>query len=131
METADSSAATSDQLTALRAVISKFLNDSVRPKIRELETEGQFPREIYEQLGDIGAFGCIFSEELGGSKMGFEALATVSEEIAYAYPPLSACMNLQAATVPLTIQNWGTSEQVMKYVPGLITGRLLGSNAMS
>ena len=63
--------------------------------------------------------------------MGFEALAIVSEEIAYAYPPLSACMNLQAATVPLTIQNWGTSDQVKEYVPGLIAGKLLGSNAMS
>ena len=40
-------------------------------------------------------------------------------------------MNLQAATVPLTIANWGTQEQVDRYVPGLLAGELLGCNAMT
>jgi len=40
-------------------------------------------------------------------------------------------MNLQAATVPLTIKNWGRPDQVDKYVPGLIAGQVLGSNAMT
>ncbi len=65
LDTTKSATATADQLIALRSVITKFLKDSVGSKILELETDGQFPREIYKQLGDIGAFGCIFSEELG------------------------------------------------------------------
>src|SRR4030095_15853159 len=51
--------------------------------------------------------------------------------LAYAYPPLSAAMNLQAATVPLTIANWGSPEVVQEYVPDLIAGRKFGANAMS
>jgi alkylation response protein AidB-like acyl-CoA dehydrogenase len=47
------------------------------------------------------------------------------------YPPLSAPMNLQAATVPLTIANWGTPELVERYVPGLVSAELLGCNAMT
>ena len=40
-------------------------------------------------------------------------------------------MNLQAATVPLTIANWGTPELVERYVPGLVSAELLGCNAMT
>jgi glutaryl-CoA dehydrogenase (non-decarboxylating) len=47
------------------------------------------------------------------------------------YPPLSAAMNLQAATVPLTIANWGTPEVVREHVPDLIAGVELGCNAMT
>ena len=96
-----------EELSALRATIKKFCLDKIKPEIRNLEKKGDFPRALYEELGDIGAFGCIFSPEIGGSDMGFEALSIVSEELAYCYPPISAAMNLQAATVPLTIQNWG------------------------
>ena len=125
------SVASAEDLAALRSVLQKFCAENIRPRIRELENAEQFPRELYKALGELGAFGCIIPEELGGSNMGFEALALVSEELAYAYPPVSAAMNLQAATVPLTIKNWGRPDQVSKYVPGLINGTVLGSNAMT
>jgi glutaryl-CoA dehydrogenase (non-decarboxylating) len=123
--------ATQEEIAALRETMREFGREEIRPKIRELEKAGEFPRELYRALGSLGAFGCAFPEEVGGSNMGFEALAVVAEELAYAYPPLSAAMNLQAATVPLTIRNWGRRELVEKYVPRLISGELLGFNAMT
>jgi alkylation response protein AidB-like acyl-CoA dehydrogenase len=82
-------------------------------------------------MGELGFFGCCFPESLGGTDAGFGALAAVAESLAWVYPPLSAAMNLQAATVPLTIANWGRPELVDRFVPGLIQGTLLGCNAMS
>lgn len=120
-----------EEIAALRETLRSYCSQEVRPRVRALEDAGDFPREIYRALGELGAFGCIFPEDLGGSNMGFEALAVVAEELAYAYPPLSAAMNLQAATVPLTIRNWGRRDQVDRYVPGLIAGAILGSNAMT
>lgn len=119
------------ELTALRDTLRAFGRERIRPQVRALEEAGAFPRELYRELGALGAFGCIVPPELGGSAMGYEALAIVSEELAYAYPPLSAAMNLQAATVPLTIRNFGTAAQIARYVPGLIAGESLGCNAMT
>ncbi len=82
-------------------------------------------------MGELGFFGPMLPDDVGGTELGYRALAIIAEELAYAYPPLSACMNLQAATVPLTIANWGTAEQRDRYVPGLIAGELLGCNAMT
>src|SRR5262249_38151869 len=90
-----------------------------------------FPRELYRQMGELGFFGCIAPEELGGTAAGYRALAIVSEWLAWSYPPLSAGMNLQAATVPLTIANWGAPDLAERFVPGLVPGGLLGYNGMS
>jgi alkylation response protein AidB-like acyl-CoA dehydrogenase len=120
-----------DELAALRELVREFGRKEIRPRVRELEEKAEFPRELYRQMGELGFFGCIFPEELGGTNAGYEALAVVAEGLAYAYPPLSAGMNLQAATVPLTIANWGSQELRERYVPKLIAGELLGYNAMS
>jgi alkylation response protein AidB-like acyl-CoA dehydrogenase len=119
------------ELAELRELVRSFGAKEIRPRVRELELAGEFPRELYREMGRLGFFGCMLPEELGGTNLGYRALATVAEELAYAYPPLSAAMNLQAATVPLTIANWGSEELRNRYVPGLISGELLGYNAMT
>jgi glutaryl-CoA dehydrogenase (non-decarboxylating) len=125
--------AVSDQGLApeLGRLVREWGMREVRPRVRELEERGEFPREIYRQMGELGLFGCCFPERLGGNGAGFRALAAVAETLAWVYPPLSAPMNLQAATVPLTIANWGSAELVERYVPGLIAAELLGCNAMT
>src|SRR5258708_40213605 len=92
----------------IRSVVRQWGEKAVRPRIQELEARGEFPRALYREMGELGFFGCCFPESMGGTQTGFRALAAVAEELARAYPPLSAGMNLQAATVPLTIANWGT-----------------------
>jgi alkylation response protein AidB-like acyl-CoA dehydrogenase len=119
------------EIDAIRRLVDEFGRNEIRPHIQELEERGEFPRDLYRRMGELGFFGCVFGEDVGGSDVGFEALAVVAEGIAHAYPPLSAGLNLQAATVPLTIQRWGTHGLVSRYVPGLIAGELLGYNAMS
>ncbi|MBM7516488.1 acyl-CoA dehydrogenase family protein [Nocardioides nitrophenolicus] len=103
----------------------------VRPTVADREAAGEFPRDLYREMGELGFFGCCFAERYGGTGAGFRALAAVSESLAWVYPPLSASMNLQAATVPLTIANWGSPTQAERWVPGLIGGELLGANAMT
>jgi len=131
MNDTTASRATREELDALRDTMRDFGRKEIRPCIQELERIGEFPRDIYRQLGELGAYGVMIPESMGGSDMGFEALAIVSEELAYAYPPLSAGMNLQAATVPLTIRNWGTPEQIENYVSKLISAEIFGCNGMS
>jgi glutaryl-CoA dehydrogenase (non-decarboxylating) len=120
-----------ETLSALRTLVRQWGLKEVRPHFHALEKKGEFPRDLYRQMGQMGLFGCCFPESLGGTDAGFRALAAVSEELAWVYPPLSASMNLQAATVPLTIANWGSQALADRYVPGLIAGEILGSNAMT
>jgi alkylation response protein AidB-like acyl-CoA dehydrogenase len=120
-----------ETLVALKTLVRQWGLKEIRPHFHALEKKGEFPRDIYRKMGEMGLFGCCFPEELGGTDAGFRALAVVSEELAWVYPPLSASMNLQAATVPLTIANWGSKALAERYVPRLIAGEILGSNAMT
>ncbi len=129
--TTASAAIADEDIAALRSVIRDWGEKRVRSRFQELEQAGEFPHDLYRELGDLGAFGCIFPEAEGGTAAGFRALAAVAEELAYVYPPMSAGMNLQACTVPLTIHNWGSDELVERYVPGLLSARVLGCNAMT
>jgi glutaryl-CoA dehydrogenase (non-decarboxylating) len=115
----------------LSALVGDWGLREVRPRVRELEDKGEFPRELYREMGQLGFFGCCFPESMGGTDAGYAALAAVAERLAWVYLPLSAAMNLQAATVPLTIANWGSDDLVEQYVPGLLAGELLGCNAMT
>ena len=129
--TADSAVVLDEDIEALRGLIREWGAKRVRPHFKELEDAGEFPAELYRELGAMGAFGCIFPEEEGGTATGFRALAAVAEEIAYVYPPMSAGMNVQACTVPLTIHNWGSDELVERYVPSLLSAEIFGCNAMT
>jgi glutaryl-CoA dehydrogenase (non-decarboxylating) len=115
----------------LRKLVRDWGMKRIRPHFRALEDKGDFPREIYREMGDLGFFGAAFPEEHGGSGGGYRELVAVAEELAWVYPPLSAAMNLQAATVPLTIANWGSPEIVEEFVGDLISGVKLGCNAMT
>jgi glutaryl-CoA dehydrogenase (non-decarboxylating) len=120
-----------DLVEALAGLVREWGLREVRPRFRDLEATGEFPRDLYHQMGELGFFGCCFPESLGGTGAGYAALAAVAEQLAWVYPPLSAAMNLQAATVPLTIANWGTPAIVDQYVPALLSGKMLGCNAMT
>ncbi|MGO4384426.1 acyl-CoA dehydrogenase family protein [Specibacter sp. RAF43] len=123
--------AVEEDVAGLRQLVRAWGMERVRPHFKDLEDAAEFPRELYRELGELGVYGCCFPEELGGIGAGFAALAAVAEELAYIYPPLSAGMNLQAATVPLTIANWGSEELIQQYVPRLLSAEILGCNAMT
>jgi len=123
--------AVDDSFAPLAQLVRDWGRREVRPRFFELEQRGEFPADLYRQMGDLGFFGCCFPETVGGTDAGYRALVVVAEQLAWVYPPLSAAMNLQAATVPLTIANWGTPEVVEAYVGPLISGQLFGCNAMT
>ena len=120
-----------ETVESLARLVREWGRERVRPFVQEREASGEFPRDLYAEMGELGFFGCVFDEAFGGTDVGFAALAAVAEQLAWVYPPLSAAMNLQAATVPLTIANWGDPEAIARWVPDLIAGRALGCNAMT
>jgi alkylation response protein AidB-like acyl-CoA dehydrogenase len=120
-----------ETVEALARLVRDWGRERVRPFVQEREAAGEFPRDLYAEMGELGFFGCVFDESLGGTDVGFAALAAVAEQLAWVYPPLSAAMNLQAATVPLTIANWGDPDVATRWVPDLVAGRALGCNAMT
>lgn len=120
-----------EDIVALSHAVARFADTEIGPHMPEFEATGAFPRSIVEKMGDAGFFGAAFPEDLGGSNAGFLAVSAISETISRLAPEFGYCMNMQAMTCPFTIFNWGTDDQIAKFVPDLITGRKIGMFALS
>lgn len=120
-----------EECVALAAAVERFAKTEILPVIGVFEASGEFPRDIVGKMGAAGFFGAAFPENLGGSNAGFAAVAAISETISRLAPEFGYCMNMQAMTCPFTIYNWGTDDQISRFVPDLIAGRKIGMFALT
>ncbi|MRG84910.1 acyl-CoA dehydrogenase family protein [Salinibacillus xinjiangensis] len=116
----------SDENLQVKEMARNFAEKEILPHVKEYEQAGKFPKEILRKMGETGMFGACFPEQYGGSELGFLNLAILAEEISKAHPAFGYAFNMQAMTCPFTILNWGTEEQIEKYVPRLIQADFIG-----
>lgn len=120
-----------EQQAAVQESVRGLIETEILPVIGDHERSRTFPHGIVRTMGEGGLFGAAFPEEVGGTDLGFETVAIIAEELSRRRPDLGVTMNAQAMTCPLTIYNWGTDDQVRRFVPDLIGGRKIGMFALS
>ena len=121
----------SEELQAVALSVRRLVETEIAPVIKRFETEGRFPHDIIRKMGAAGWFGATFPESIGGTDIGFAAVAVIAEEISRLRPEFGYAMNMQAMTCPFTILNWGSAAQAQSFVPDLIAGRKIGMFALS
>jgi isovaleryl-CoA dehydrogenase len=120
-----------EELRTVRESINRFMQTEIVPRMPDVEKEGRFPRDLVMKAGAAGYFGSVFPESVGGTHMGFQAAAVISEELARNDVRFSSCNNQQAGTCPYCIYTGGNKEQVLKYVPNLLAGKTIGMMALT
>ncbi len=115
----------------VRNAVREFCDKEVVPFANEWEREQIFPIDIIRKMGELGFFTMPFPEKYGGTNLGFLANAIVAEELGRASLGLACCLNMQSGTCPMTILLNGNEVQKEKYLPGIISGRLLGCFAVT
>ena len=118
-------------LVQIRDTVERLMIDVAQPAAKAAEREGRFPREAVARLGAEGVFSTAFPESVGGSIQGFQSVGLISETVSRLEPGFGYCMNLQGMTCPLTILNWGTDDQIRRFVPDLIAGKKIGMFALT
>src|SRR5699024_9234538 len=101
-----------EELVALKDAVVDFANRRLTDDAEVYERTGEFAYDLIREMGAMGLFGAPFPEELGGSEAGFLAVSVIAEEISRISPAYGYAMNMQCATCPYTIYNWGTQDQV-------------------
>lgn len=115
----------------VRDAVREFCEKEVVPFADEWEKEEIFPRDTISKMGELGFFTMPFPEKYGGTDLGFLANIIVAEELGRASLGLACCLNMQSGTCPMTILLNCTEAQKEKYLPGIISGKLLGCFAVS
>ena len=121
-----------DELQAIYEQTVDFVTNEVKPKGQEWEEEGKVPREVLRQMGDLGMLGLRIPEELGGLGMGPLASATFSEALgASTFAGFDVTVLVHTDMSGPHLVNSGTPEQLEKLMPGVLSGEMILSIAVT
>jgi acyl-CoA dehydrogenase len=112
-----------------RDTVRKVFEKDLLPYLDKHEEEGIVGRELWLACGAAGMLCPTVKEEYGGLGLDFGYNAVVSEELAYAGS--SAGIPLQNDIVVEYIEAYGSEEQKLRYLPGMVTGEIITAIAMT
>ena len=107
----------------------EFTANEVLPIANKLDPEkGDIPPELIEKMGDMGYFGILIPEELGGMGLGVFEYCLVAEELARGWMSVASLIargNSFYKTVP------GNQQERKQRIQAMAVGQYLGAFAMS
>ncbi|WP_147106110.1 isovaleryl-CoA dehydrogenase [Tateyamaria sp. syn59] len=120
-----------EDVGALREMVHRWAQDRVKPMAAKIDSENDFPSELWPEMGELGLLGITVDEEDGGAGMGYLAHTVAIEEIARASASVSLSYGAHSNLCVNQIKLNATPEQKAKYLPGLVSGQHVGALAMS
>lgn len=115
-----------EQHLAVREMVRAFARERVAPVASKHDEEASFPWENIKAMGELGLLGVPWPEEIGGA--GFDIISYIIAIHEMSRVDASHGITISAHTTLGTspIVNFGTKEQIDRYVPLLATGKVLG-----
>lgn len=104
-----------------------FAEKHIKPHVMEWDEEQHFPRELFNQLGELGMLSVFVPEEYGGSGFGYFEYVTVIQEIARVCGSIGLSVAAHNSLCTGHILNFANEEQKQKWLPKLATGEWLGA----
>jgi len=119
-----------DEAAELVAVVRDVAANELAPRAGAAEAAGEFPRDAFTLLGQLGVLGLPYPEEYGGGGQPFEVYLQVLEELAAAWLTVGIGVSVHMLSCyPLAAQ--GSEEQRKEVLPTLLAGDLLGAYCLS
>ncbi len=116
---------------AIRDSVRAFAQDRIRPNSAHFERDCGYPDGLFEELGSMGLFGLIAPAAYGGSEADYVSYALSLIELAAADGALSTIVSIQNSILISGLLKDGTPEQKQRFLPELISGRMIGAFALT
>ena len=121
----------SEEQEMIAEMAKDFAEKKIAPFIEEDEENHHYRVEILKEMGELGLLGFSIPEELGGNGLGWMEGVAALYEIAKVHTSWRLSISGNVWGPALTILNYGNDEQKEKYIPGLCSGELVGSFAIT
>ena len=123
-----------DELTederAVVHLVREFVDRDVKPVARELEHDNTYPDTLIGQMKQLGLFGLAIPEPWGVARVSAPCYALVTEELSRGWMSLAGAMGGHTVVAKLLL-DYGTDEQKQRYLPGLATGAIRATMALT
>ena len=120
-----------EEIDLLGETVRSFCQDEIAPRAQQIDQSNEFPGDLWRKLGDLGLLGITTPQEYGGVDMGYLAHIVAMEEISRASASVGLSYGAHSNLCVNQIRRNGSERQKRKYLPGLISGELIGALAMS
>ena len=113
-----------EEHTMLRDQIRRFVEQRVMPVAEEWEDTGKIPREILQEMGQLGFLGIRYSGEYGGSEMDALGSVILAEELGRStFSGFAVTVLVHTDMASPHLNNVGCKDQLAKYMPDIISGK--------
>jgi isovaleryl-CoA dehydrogenase len=115
----------------IRETTQRFAADKIAPIAAEIDDTDEFPRHLWQPMGELGLHGITVEEEYGGLGLGYLEHVVAQEEVARASASVGLSYGAHSNLCINQIRRWANSEQKKQFLPKLISGEHVGALAMS
>src|ERR1700730_16684983 len=100
----------------IRKLIRDFAEAEVAPGADDRDRTGEFPKEIFSKLAELGIMGLPFPEQYGGGEADTISFAIVVEELSRVCASTGITYSAHISLGGAPINLFGTHEQKQKYL---------------
>ena len=115
----------------LRDTVASFAANEVAPLAAEIDRNNEFPRTLWNRMGDLGLLGITVEEEFGGTGLGYLEHVVAMEELSRASGAVGLSYGAHSNLCVNQIRRNASPAQKRRYLPKLISGEHIGALAMS
>lgn len=112
---------------AFRKVVRDFAEREIAPHAEAWDHEERFPVEAVRKMGEMGLFGLVFPEEIGGGGADFLTYVVALEELARVDASMAITLEAGVSLGAMPFFKAGTEEQQRRWLLPMIEGRTLGA----
>src|SRR5215469_7542614 len=110
--------------------VRQFADESIRPKVREMDEKAVFDHALIDQFFQLGIMGIEVPEQFGGAGGKFFESILAVEEISKVDPSAGVIVDVQNTLVNNALLRWGNDEQKRRYLPQMAS-EIVGAYALS
>jgi butyryl-CoA dehydrogenase len=116
-----------DHQKLIRDTVRQFMENEVRPSVKQRDREGRFAAAEIQKLAELGCCGMLMPEEWGGPGLDAVSYVLMIEEVARVDAAMATSLSVTNSAVQVPLLNFGSDAQKKKYLNRLATGEILGS----
>jgi len=115
----------------IREMVTEFVDEEVVPRAAEIDETDEFPRDLVDQMAELGLMGMPIPEEYGGAGLDYHSYAMALEEISRGSGGLGTIVAAHISLACNMIDEFGDEEQKEEYLVPLADGEEVGAFALS
>jgi acyl-CoA dehydrogenase len=111
--------------------VRRFVSERLRPLEAKVAEEDAMPPEVVEEMKGLGLFGLSIPEAYGGLDLSMEDECLVVVELGRTSPAFRSTFGTNVGIGSQGLVMFGTEDQKQKYLPGIASGEIITSFALT